>query len=95
VTDVEHEAIALQFGENLRRCRMKAGFSQEETAHRANLHRTEIGLLERGERLPRIDTLIRLSGALFVGPSKLLEGLEWEAAPERPRGRLKTWPKGD
>ena len=54
--------------------------SQEEAAMRAGLHRTEIGLLERGERIPRIDTLIRLSGAISIDPGQLLEGIEWEPA---------------
>jgi transcriptional regulator with XRE-family HTH domain len=71
--------LALHIGENLRRIRRQTGFSQEEVGFRSGLHRTEIGLLERGERLPRIDTLLKLAGALcvkFEGP--LLEGIEWQ-----------------
>lgn len=69
--------IATAFGRNLNRCRKRAGLSQEELAVRASLHRTEIGLLERGERLPRIDTAIKLAGALSVPPSELIEGIDW------------------
>jgi transcriptional regulator with XRE-family HTH domain len=69
--------IATCFGKNLSRCRRRAGFSQEELAVRASLHRTEIGLLERGERLPRIDTAIKLAGALGIPPAELLEGIDW------------------
>ena len=50
--------------ENLARCRNRADLSQEELGVRASLHRTEIGLLERGMRVARIDTLIKLAGAL-------------------------------
>lgn len=45
-----------------RRIRGRIGFSQEEVGLRAGLHRTEIGLLERGERLACIDTLLKLAG---------------------------------
>lgn len=69
--------IATAFGRNLNRCRKRTGLSQEELAVRASLHRTEIGLLERGERLPRIDTAIKLAGALGVPPAELIDGIEW------------------
>lgn len=69
--------IAVRFGENLSRARKKAGLSQEETGIRASLHRTEIGLLERGERVPRIDTAIKLAGAVGVPLGELVEGIEW------------------
>jgi len=69
--------IATTFGRNLYRCRKRVGLSQEELAVGASLHRTEIGLLERGERLPRIDTVIKLAGALSVPPSELIAGIDW------------------
>jgi len=75
--------VAKQFGDNLRRCRKRAGISQEETAVRASLHRTAIGQLERAERVARIDTLIKLAGALGVSPGELLAGLVWEPGGTR------------
>jgi transcriptional regulator with XRE-family HTH domain len=69
--------VAARFGENLVRCRLEADLSQEELAHNASLHRTEVGLLERGARVPRIDTLVKLAGALSVEPSRLIEGIDW------------------
>jgi transcriptional regulator with XRE-family HTH domain len=65
-------------GQNILRQRKRSGLSQEEVGIRASLHRTEIGLLERGERLPRVDTLIKLAGALEVSPCELLDGITWE-----------------
>lgn len=65
-------------GKNLLRQRERANLSQEELAVRASLHRTEVGLLERGERLPRVDTLVKLAGGLGVSPCVLLEGITWE-----------------
>jgi transcriptional regulator with XRE-family HTH domain len=77
-------SVARRFGANLVRCRTRAGFSQEELGFRASLHRTEIGMLERGERLARIDTLVKLAGALEVEPGELLEGIVWKAGDPRP-----------
>jgi transcriptional regulator with XRE-family HTH domain len=69
--------VARQFGENLRRARKEAGLSQEELGFRSSLHRTEIGLLERGARVPRIDTVIKIASALKIAPDELIAGMEW------------------
>jgi transcriptional regulator with XRE-family HTH domain len=76
--------VAERFGQNLARLRGRSGVTQEEVAWRASLHRTEIGLLERGGRIPRIDTLAKLAGALGVPPAALLEGIVWESGEVRP-----------
>jgi transcriptional regulator with XRE-family HTH domain len=76
-------SVAERFGANLVRHRLAADLSQEELSFRAGLHRTEIGLLERGVRIPRIDTLAKLAGALGVAPADLLEGISWEAGEIR------------
>jgi transcriptional regulator with XRE-family HTH domain len=87
--------VAARFGENLCRCRRRAGISQEEMAYRASIHRTEVSQLERGFRTPRIDTLIKLAASLSASPDELLEGIEWApghavaggfAVAERPAG---------
>ena len=66
-----------RFRWNLRRLRRRAGLSQEQLAARASLHRTEVGFLEQGHRVPRIDTFVKLAAALEVTPNDLLEGVEW------------------
>jgi transcriptional regulator with XRE-family HTH domain len=71
--------VALRFGENLRRIRRRAGISQDELAARASLHRTEIGLLENGQRVARVTTLIQLAGAMEVDPAELIAGIHWAA----------------
>jgi transcriptional regulator with XRE-family HTH domain len=78
-------AVAERFGKNLRRVRKREDLSQEQLGKRASLHRTEIGLLEKGERVCRIDTLIRLAGAMAVPPGELLDGIHWVPGPE-PKG---------
>jgi transcriptional regulator with XRE-family HTH domain len=75
-----NQKVAQQFGKNLRRCRHRAGFSQEKLGIRSGLHRTEIGLLERGARIPRIDTTIKISRGLGIQPAELLEGITWQPA---------------
>lgn len=75
-------AVADRFGRNLRRVRRREGLSQEELAVRASLHRTEIGLLENGKRVPRIDTLVRLADSMVVPPGELLDGIYWVPVPE-------------
>lgn len=86
--------VAARFGENLVRCRMKANLSQEELAHHSALHRTEVGLLERGARVPRIDTLVKLAGALSISPSELIDGITWTPASVT-AGSFSVAPSGD
>jgi transcriptional regulator with XRE-family HTH domain len=77
------DPIATRFGQNLMHLRESAGISQEELGFRASLHRTEIGMLERGTRLARVDTLIKLAGALEVEANALVEGLNWSPGEHR------------
>jgi transcriptional regulator with XRE-family HTH domain len=58
--------------------------SQEELGFLASLHRTQIGSLERGGHCPRIDTLVKLIGALGVTADELLEGIVWRPGSARP-----------
>lgn len=54
------------------------GISEEELGFRCSLHRTEIGLLERGARVPGIDTLIKIASGLGARiDCKLLDGISW------------------
>lgn len=75
--------IAARFGENLSRARKRADLSQEELSVRASLHRTEISQLERGLRVARVDTLIKLIGSLEVSADELLVGMDWEPGGTR------------
>jgi len=75
--------IAAAFGENLAHVRKRAALSQEQLSVRASLHRTEISQLERGLRIARIDTLVKLAGSLEVPPADLLVGLTWSPGDVR------------
>jgi transcriptional regulator with XRE-family HTH domain len=79
--------FATRFGRNLARCRERMGISQEELGMRADLHRTAVGQLERGQRIARADTVVKLAGSLAIKPEELLAGLEWEPSI-RTEGKL-------
>jgi transcriptional regulator with XRE-family HTH domain len=55
---------AVRLGKNLWRARRRAGHSQQGLAALCSLHYSHIGLIERGQRLPRIDTVMKLASAL-------------------------------
>ena len=65
-----------QFAANLRRQRDRVGLSQEALADICDLHRTEISLLERSKRSPRLETIVILARGLdLASPSDLLDGI--------------------
>jgi transcriptional regulator with XRE-family HTH domain len=80
--------IAAQFGDNLIRARKSADMSQDELSVRASVHRTEISQLERGLRIARIDTLVKISGSLEIDPGDLLVGIVWSPGDVR-RGQFR------
>lgn len=75
--------VADQFGRNLSYCRRRANLSQEELAVRASLHRTAVGQLERGERVARVDTVVKLAGSLGISSCELLDGMGWDPGGTR------------
>jgi transcriptional regulator with XRE-family HTH domain len=85
--DASAEFVAAIVGPRIRRIRRGQELSQEALADYAEIHRTQISLIEHGERLPRIDTVIKLAGGLFVPPCELLDGVLWEPRGHRP-GRM-------
>lgn len=65
--------IRKQVGRNVRRLREEKGWSQEQLAHEAGLHRTYISGIERGVRNPTVVIIARVAKQLGVVPSSLLE----------------------
>ncbi len=64
-----------RFAANLRHQGEQRGLSQEALGFAADLHRTEVSLLERAGREPRLSTIVRLARALDVTASDLLDGI--------------------
>lgn len=65
-----------KFGLAIRARREELGISQELLAELANLHRTYIGSIERGERNVSLKNIIKLCSALKVKPSDLMKALD-------------------
>lgn len=84
-------SFAARFGLNLMQAREALGVSQELVSDLAAIHRTALGQLERGERIPRTDTLVKLAAALQVGSQDLLAGLIW-VPPRITPGRFELAP---
>jgi len=72
-----------RFAINLRKARHKKEISQEELGFLCDLHRTEISLLERGGREPRLGTIVKLASSLGTTPEALCTGIRWMPKQER------------
>ena len=66
-----------RFAINLRKARQRKEMSQEELGFLCNLHRTEVSLLERAGREPRLGTIVKLAGALDTSAEELCAGIRW------------------
>lgn len=64
------------FSQVVKQHREAKGFSRAALAEKAGLHQTYIGLLERGERSPNLDTANAIAGALHIPLSKLIAEAE-------------------
>jgi len=82
----EHEPVMARFADNLSGLRRKSGFGQDEFALLADLHRTQVSVLERALREPRLLTLVKLAAALDVSLDLLCEGIGWQVVAGRTPG---------
>lgn len=93
--------IAIRFGQNLRRCRRRAGLSQEQFADLSGIHRTAVSSFERGQTQPMLETLVKAACALHAPVDELLDGINWRT-PDKDFGSFEiseareqsTWPLG-
>ncbi|WP_417881657.1 helix-turn-helix domain-containing protein [Xanthomarina gelatinilytica] len=63
--------ILIKFGERVREIRKEKGLSQEELAHKADLHRTYIGMIERAEKNITLINIEKIANALEVNINDL------------------------
>ena len=65
--------IQQAFGNNIRRCRMIKGWTQEALSEKTGLHRTYISGLERGVRNPSLEIIQNIAHTLDIEASVLLQ----------------------
>ena len=62
-------------GHEIQKARFALNLSQEQLAAHAGLHRTYVGMVERGERNITVINLMRIATALDIEPGALLPGM--------------------
>ena len=59
-------------GKNIRKYRLMKKFRQEDLAEKAGLTTNYIGMVERGEKIPSLETFIKILNALEVSSDMVL-----------------------
>lgn len=67
--------LLIKFGDRIREIRKEKGFSQEELAHKADLHRTYIGMIERAEKNITLLNIEKIANALELNINELFNDL--------------------
>jgi transcriptional regulator with XRE-family HTH domain len=65
--------IQARLGQNVRRLREAKGWSQEDYADRAGVHRTYVSDIERGRRNPTVTVVEKLAAPLGTSAGSLLD----------------------
>jgi transcriptional regulator with XRE-family HTH domain len=72
----KRDPLLVKLGQSLRRHRETAALSQEKLAELAEIDRTYVSDIERGNRNPGIKNLARLAKALGITTAQLCEGVD-------------------
>ncbi|MBV6670036.1 helix-turn-helix domain-containing protein [Xanthomonas euvesicatoria pv. alangii] len=67
---------ALAFGQAVRAARMEKGIAQEELASLAGVERSHMGKIERGEHMPTLALILKISNALGMSAAELMRATE-------------------
>lgn len=81
----EQQLDPVLVGRVIAQFRQSKGLSQEVLSGLAAIGRTHLSAIERGERKPTLETLYRLSTAMGVPMSVVVEAMEREIREQRPR----------
>jgi transcriptional regulator with XRE-family HTH domain len=75
IYSAEEQKVIRELGIRVRQLRDEAGLSQERLAELAEMHRTYISSIERGQQNISLTILIRLAKALGVSLERLFTGI--------------------
>ncbi|MFT4197796.1 MAG: helix-turn-helix transcriptional regulator [Pseudoxanthomonas sp.] len=80
-----HDAeLAHAFGAAVRALRMERGIAQESLAHLADVERSHMGKIERGEHMPTLALIFKIAGALQCSTAVLMSEAESQLAAAAP-----------
>jgi len=68
--------IVAEFGILIRALRVERGITQEELSYRAGVHRTYIGMIERGEKNVTLESIKKIAKALGISMTNIFSKLE-------------------
>ncbi|BDT65951.1 hypothetical protein os1_01020 [Comamonadaceae bacterium OS-1] len=71
------------FGKQVKKLRIACGISQEELAHRADIHTSYVSQLERGMKSPSFGVILRVALALGTSGTELVRGVEESMVTQR------------
>lgn len=72
---MDKEPILVAFGQRIRQLRKSRGLSQENLAFSAGVHRTYVGMIERGEKNITLSNIRKMADAFGISVSELLKDL--------------------
>ncbi len=62
-------------GENIRKKRLAKSWKQATLAEKVDLSNSYIGMIERGEKMPKLETFVHITNALDTTLDEILEGV--------------------
>lgn len=65
--------INIDFGLRVQSLRKKLGISQEQLSYLCELNRTYMGAIERGEKSPSLNTIVKISNGLKISLKELFD----------------------
>ena len=78
--DLSYQTVCLKVAALLRQARCRQELSMSAVATKAGLSYQMISYVERGLRVPGLDTLLRITSALEIDPADLLQQAVLEAS---------------
>lgn len=79
--DERHESERIAFGRAIVTARKRIGVSQEQLANEAQIDRSYMGRIERGEQSVSFDKILDVSRALGISPAMLFESMSQQDEP--------------